>query len=42
MNFDFSPLLRYLLRRLVRIAIGSGITYQAFCKLVRSVYFEVA
>jgi hypothetical protein len=42
MTFDFSPLLRYLLRRLVRIAIGSGITYQAFCKLLRSVYFEVA
>lgn len=42
MNFDFSPLLRYLLRRLVRIAISSGITYQAFCKLLRSVYFEVA
>ncbi|MEO6280579.1 DUF6502 family protein [Roseateles sp.] len=42
MNFDFSPLLRYLLRRLVRIAITSGITYQAFCKLLRSVYFEVA
>lgn len=42
MNFDFAPLLRYLLRRLVRIAISSGITYQAFCKLLRSVYFEVA
>ena len=42
MNFDFSPLLRYLLRRVVRIAISSGITYQAFCKLLRSVYFEVA
>lgn len=42
MHFDFSPLLRYLLRRLVRIAISSGITYQAFCKLLRSVYFEVA
>jgi len=42
MTFDFTPLLRYLLRRLVRIAIGSGITYQAFCKLLRSAYFEVA
>jgi len=42
MHFDFSPLLRYLLRRLVRIAIASGITYQGFCKLLRSVYFEVA
>ena len=42
MPFDFSPLLRYLLRRLIRIAISSGITYQAFCKLARSVYFEMA
>lgn len=42
MHFDFPPLLRYLLRRLVRIAISSGVTYQAFCKLVRLVYFEVA
>lgn len=42
MTFDCSPLLRYLLRRLVRIAISSGITYQAFCKLLRSVYFEIA
>jgi hypothetical protein len=40
-KFDFLPLLRYLLRRLVRIAIGSGITYQAFCKVLRRVYFEV-
>ncbi|HEY9105031.1 MAG TPA: DUF6502 family protein [Roseateles sp.] len=42
MTFDFPPLLRYLLRRLVRIAITSGITYQAFGRLLRSVYFEVA
>jgi len=40
-KFDFLPLLRYLLRRLVRISIGSGITYQAFCKVLRSVYYEV-
>jgi hypothetical protein len=40
-KFDFLPLLRYLLRRLVRISIGSGITYQAFCKVLRAVYFEV-
>jgi hypothetical protein len=40
-KFDFLPLLRYLLRRLVRIAIGSGITYQAFCKVLRMVYFEI-
>lgn len=42
MLFDASPLLRYLLRRLIRIAISSGVTYQAFCKLARSVYFEMA
>lgn len=41
-SFDFQPLLRYLLTRLVRLAIGSGITYQAFCKVLRSVYYDVA
>jgi hypothetical protein len=40
-KFDFLPLLRYLLRRLVRISIGSGITYQTFCKVLRAVYFEI-
>lgn len=40
-RFDFLPLLRYLLRRLVRIAIGCGITYQSFSKVLRVVYFEV-
>lgn len=41
-RFDFLPLLRYLLLRLVRIAVGSGITYQAFAKVLRQVYFDVA
>lgn len=40
-RFDFLPLLRYLLRPLVRIAIGAGITYQSFSKVLRAVYFEV-
>ena len=41
-KFDFPPLLRYLLTRLVRIAIHCGISYQAFSRLLREVYFEVA
>jgi len=40
-TFDFESLLRYLLRRLVRIAIGAGVTYQSFTKLLREVYHEV-
>lgn len=40
--FNFTPLLRSLLYRLVRIAIGAGMPYQAFSKLVREVYFEAA
>lgn len=40
--FDFESLLRALLRRIVRIAIGAGIPYQAFAKLVRETYFDVA
>lgn len=40
-RYDFVPLLRYLLVRLVRIAIGCGVTYQGFAKLLRQVYFEV-
>ncbi|MBA4343259.1 MAG: hypothetical protein C0423_14070 [Methylibium sp.] len=40
-QYDFQPLLHYLLKRIVRIAIGCGINYQAFCKLLRAVYFEV-
>ncbi|MDR6235131.1 DUF6502 family protein [Pseudomonas oryzihabitans] len=35
-------LLRSLLGRLVRIAIASGVTYQAFDRLLRQTYFEVA
>lgn len=41
-HFDFLPLLRYLLERLVRLALGCGISYQAFSKLLRSVYFDMA
>ncbi len=41
-TFDFSPLLQALLRRIVRIAIGAGMPYQAFSKLVREAYFDVA
>lgn len=41
-TFDFSPLLQALLRRIVRIAIGAGMSYQAFAKLVREAYFDVA
>lgn len=35
-------LLRSLIGRLVRIAIASGVTYQAFDRLLRQTYFEVA
>lgn len=41
-TFDFAPLLRALLHRVVRIAIGAGMPYQAFAKLVREAYFDVA
>jgi hypothetical protein len=41
-NPDFLVLLRYLLTRIVRIAVGYGITYQAFCQVLRRVYFEEA
>ena len=41
-SFDFEPTLRAILVRLVRIAIGCGVPYQAFARLLRSVYFEVA
>ena len=37
MTFDFSPLLHYLLRRLVRTALTRDITSQAFCKMLRAV-----
>jgi Family of unknown function (DUF6502) len=40
-NFEFLPLLRHLLIRLVRIAISCGITFQTFAKVLRSVYFDV-
>lgn len=40
-NFDILPLLRAILVRLVRIAIGCGISYQAFTKILRTVYFQV-
>lgn len=41
-TFDFASLLRALLHRVIRIAIGAGMPYQAFAKLVREVYFDVA
>ncbi len=41
-RLDFVPMLRYVLAPLVRIAIGCGITYQSFSRLVREAYFDVA
>ncbi len=41
-HIDFVPMLRYVLKPLVRIAIGCGVTYQSFSRLVREIYFEVA
>jgi hypothetical protein len=39
--FDIAPLLRTLLSRLVSMALRCGMTYQAFNRLLRQVYFEV-
>ena len=41
-HLDFVPMLRYVLTPLVRIAIGCGVTYQSFSRLVREIYFDVA
>jgi Family of unknown function (DUF6502) len=40
-TFDPNSMLRAVLVRLVRIAVGRGLSYQAFARLLRSVYFEV-
>lgn len=40
-SIDIVPLLRSLLSRLVSMALRCGMTYQAFNRLLRQVYFEV-